>query len=220
MDNKMIVSMIILLGVFITACTPPSEQVMPPVKYDKPINIHSQKKLYLQWQSGDTLATEREDVMPIVGVNGGGLAGAIAGAVTAAVIVGVAHKENPGMYQYKFGNAQQSVFMTSLRDVLTQNHVFKHVTLVAKPPARLHKNEALMKVNFRESRVGAQAKGFPIILSVDMTLKQPGHKSFKRHYFVKSHPKKRNFKNHQINASQQLLDRVVHGIEQWNKGKA
>ena len=98
MHKVLLLSALVIIGSGIVACTPASEIVMPPVNYDKPIAVHSHEKLYLQWQSGDTFASESQQPTPMITASGGGLGGVIAGAITAVVVTDVMHKANPGMY--------------------------------------------------------------------------------------------------------------------------
>lgn len=105
--------------------------------------------------------------------------------------------------------------MTSLRDVLQKQNVFTEITLTPNAPNHLKNNAVVLAVNFREARVGSEEKNFPVILSVDLTIKQPSQQAFQRHYFVKSDPKIRDFKHQQMDASDQLMQRIVHGVEQW-----
>src|SRR5579864_1448594 len=113
---------LMILGIGLMAgCA--NKPVMPPIKYEKSIDFQVAKNAYLNWEVGK----QYSGTVPTHHQQNGGLIGAL----VVSAIDSVERSNNPSRYTLSYGKAEQIVFMTSLRDVLARNHVFKQVELIA-----------------------------------------------------------------------------------------
>lgn len=209
MKQIIIISLTVLA---ISACTPMAEQVMPPLQYKEPVNVHVAKNAYLNWEVGKQYSS----TMPtFISPSAGLLGAAIATAVDTEE-----RERNPGRYTFTYGKAQQAVFMTSLRQVLEENGVFKKVELTTELPA-LTAKDVLVSINFKRTRVADTYENFKIILDVELNIKAKGKPEFSRTYFVESDPggafSAKGFKEQQTDVSLQLLRKVIAGIKTWQE---
>lgn len=198
----------LILFLVIAGCTPVAQQVMPPVEYKKAIDLHVKKNAYLNWEYGKEYAGKSMMFGPADPV----------GALLVTAIDNEAQRRNPDHYKFTYGKAQQAVFMTSLRDVLVEQNVFKNVSLTTAS-RKLNPNDVIITVKFRETRVANQNEFFDMTLNVDLFIKTINEPVFKRTYVIKSSPSGlfgRGFKDQQTDVSQQLLDRIISGLSQWH----
>jgi hypothetical protein len=195
----------------LTACTPPSEQVMSPLAYNNTVTMHDTRKADLYWQSGTQLSSEAPPTQD--------LTDGISGMVINAAVNAEMRSARPGDFTYTYGKAQQAVFMTSLKDALLNQHAFKDVELItdlkdAKP------QDVLITIDFKQTQVLGQNTHYQIILNTDMTIKAGNKPPYKRSYVVQSKDPGffsiKSFKAQQTDASQQLLDKIMGGITQWS----
>lgn len=197
----------------LAACTPPAEQVMPPLQYTHPVNVHVKKNAELTWVTGKQYTS----MEPIYVSTGGGLVGAV---VSAAIDTEM-RKRNPGAYTYSYGAAQQAVFMTSLRDALERHQVFNRIELTAEPD-RKSKDKVLLTVHFNTTRVNDASSHYKIQLDATLSI-QSGKQVFERSYIVESDPGgffiANSFRNQQSDVSQKLLGKMMESIEEWNSQK-
>jgi len=198
---------IVLLALLCTACAKP---IMPPLKYNKPIEFHVAKNAALNWEVGKQYSS----AMPSSTSYNAGLIGGIVG----AVIESADRERRPSLYSISYGKAEQSIFMTSLRDTLEQNHVFKAVELITDPrqaPAK----DTLINVYFKTARVSSPEKNYKITLSVEMAIAGAGKSPFKRTYLVESDTGGfgKSVMDQKIDVSQKLLEKMISGIEEWHK---
>lgn len=198
-------------ALLLNACTPAAEEVMPPLQYNQSVKTHTHKKASLYWQVGEQHASIAAQHI------GGG--GDIASALIASAIDAQMRKSNPGQYSFAYGKAQQAVFMTSLKEVLQENHVFKTVNLITDKK-QTQPDDVLMTIHFKSTRVSGEEKNHQIMLDVTLAI-QSGQSTFERTYLVESSNEgffsSRSFKDQQTDVSQQLLTKIMGGIQQWNK---
>ncbi len=201
--------LLLIATVLLSACTSPAEEVMAPLQYKQPIEVHIPKTAYLYWQSG----VDSSSVAPSSAAPAQGIVGALVGAVVETEI----RKNNPGKFTFTYGKPQQAVFMTSFKNVLEQNHVFNNVELVSDlsevPPQAV-----LITVYFKSTRVLGYEHNYQIVLDVDMKIKS-GNKGFNRTYLVASEEggffSSKSFKDQQTDVSQKLLSKLITGITQF-----
>lgn len=200
----------LIAGILLSGCTPMAEQVMPPLQYKQPINMHIAKTAYLNWEIGKQYAASQPT---FISAN----SDPIAAILTTAIDNEERHR-NPGRYTLVYGKAQQAVFMTSLQHILAENSVFKRVELTTEAP-KLDKNAVLMTVNFKRTRVSDADENFKIILDVELTIQSQQKPMFTRTYLVESDPSSgfftKNFKDQQTDVSQKLLGKIINGIGAW-----
>lgn len=198
---------ILLLG--LTACTTSSpEDVMPSVPYTgKAVNIHSNNTAQLYWQVGKQ-AVETD---PSVIVNSG-----LIGALVVTSIDAADRQHNPGKYNFSFGKAQQAVFMTSLRDALVAEKVFKETQIVTAPSS-LTAKQTRITIYFKSTRAEPASGAYQVTLDVELRVETPNKPTFQRTYFVQSDPdtaKDTSYKGQQLDASKKLMQQLMQGISQ------
>lgn len=200
----------IFLTCTITACTAPAERVMDPLQYKEPVKAHSSKKAYLYWQPG----TQYSSIAPPDPV----ASSSITEAILSSLIESEMRSANPNRYTYTYGKAQQAVFMTSLKNVLEENHVFKDVAITTDLN-EVNPSDVLIKIYFKSTRVLGHEKNYQIVLNVNMAIQTKTSK-FEHTYLVESDDSgffsMKSFKDQQTDASQKLLSKVIDGITQWN----
>lgn len=197
----------------LAACTTPAEQVMSPITYNQPVNVHVAKNAALYWQTG----RQQASIEPIHVSNnniGGALPISVASQTMQAAVETGVRKEKPGRLTYVYGKQQQAIFMTSLKDVLQQNQVFNQTQLVANAN-QVPAQDVSIKIDFKSTRVLDAQYNHRIVLDVDMTIKSHNKPAFTRTYVVQSSDEITNFKAQQTDVSQRLLDKVMKGIKQW-----
>ncbi|TAK72071.1 MAG: hypothetical protein EPO11_10485 [Gammaproteobacteria bacterium] len=198
---------LLFIAIALTACANSAEQVMPPVHYNDSITFHIPKKAYIYWELGEQYSSTAPQNM-----GGPGLSG-----LAAAFIEAEEHQNNPSKYTYTYGKAQQAVFMTSLEDVFSDNHVFNNVELITDLK-QVHSQDVLMKIYFKSTRVASYENNYQITLDVDMSIEVNRKLVFHRTYVVQSDNDKyfSTFKDQQTNVSQKLLVDIVKGVKQWH----
>lgn len=209
--KKLYYFLLFVVMVILTGCASTAEQVMPPLTYSSSIPVHVTKNAYLDWEIGKQASGEAPNATPPP--NGG-----IVGALLTNAIDSQMRKQNPSRYTFTYGKAQQAVFMASLRDVLKQNNVFKEVELITDSQS-VRPQDVLIIIYFKNTRVLTE-QNYKIILDVDVTIKTQGMPAFKRTYLVESNPgsffSPNSFKDQQTDVSQQLLDKIIIGLQQWH----
>jgi hypothetical protein len=205
--KQLLYVVIFSLGLLISSgCTPQTHMLMPPVQYSKPITFHVAKKAYLYWDSGAQYSHELQAVQPAS-------IGIVAGTI-ASMIDAQNRKNNPSKYHFLYGNAQQAIFMTSLKDILNENHVFDEIEIITDLSTAKPEN-ILIKINFELTRV---LENRNIILDVRMDI-QHNKQQFERNYFIQSDEEVSSFKEKQVNVSDKLMQKIIAGIKQWSKQK-
>jgi uncharacterized lipoprotein YajG len=212
MKNFKILILLVIALFFATACTPMAEEVMSPLQYKKPVAFKVDKNADLSWQSG-----KENTSMQAINVSGNtGLLGAV---VTSSI--GEAERQhNPARYTMRYGAAQEVVFMTSLKNILEKNLVFRR-TEITTEPQKVNPQDVLIDINFKNSSVKGFDTNYQIALDVDMTITTKGKPAFARNYKVESSATGffsfNSFKDHQAQVSQKLLDAVMADIEKWSE---
>lgn len=201
----------------LTACgTPPAEQVMSPVTYDKPINVHVNKKANLYWQTGSQQISTEPSYSNNMSV-GGSLPIAMASQAMRAAIETHVRKNNPGRFTYVYGKPQQAVFMTSLKDILQHKKVFTDVEFVTDKTT-VNPKDVFIIINFKSTRVlDAELENRRIVLDVEMTIQSDKKPVFTRTYVVQSSDEVSGFKAQQEDVSKRLMEKVMKGITQWSR---
>jgi len=198
----------------ISACAPVPQQVMRPLQYQHNIALHVPQKAYLYWHPG----IQESSTAP----NHASARDGILGAAMDAVIDSEMHKSNPSRYTFTYGKTQQVVFMTSLKDILEEQHVFTDVILTSDV-RQASPDDVLIQVYFRNTKVLGAETNYRIVLDVDMSIDTENKSSFKRTYLIESKKtgffSMKSFKEQQTDASQQLLIKVIAGIKQWHAQK-
>lgn len=201
----LLATMAILL---LTACAKP---IMQPLRYNKPIDFHIKKNAALLWEFGrqysGTIPSNNS-------YNDNGLIGA----VVSSAIDSVDRTNNPSRYMLTYGKAEQAIFMTSFRDVLRQNDVFKDVELVSDAKS-VSPSDVMIDVFFKTARVSSAMRDFRITLTVDLTITTQGKPPFKRTYLVQSSPDGTSFVDQQHLVSTRLLEKLIGGLEEWHHSR-
>lgn len=200
---------LILIGMgLLTGCA--HNAIMPSIQYNKVINFQVPKNAHLNWEVGKQYSG---NIQTNYHQNNG-----LVGALVCAAVNSVERTNHPSHYTLSYGKAEQAIFMTSLRDVLEQNHVFKKVELIADS-RQVPQKDVLVNVFFKTARVSSPENNYKITLSVEMIIETDKKAPFKRTYLVQSDAEGFNtsFGDQQIDASNRLLDKIMNGIEEWYK---
>jgi len=186
--------------------------VMPPLKYDEPIDFEVKKNAYLNWEFGKQYSGKVQSYDNCHNNSAG-----LIGVLLVSAISSIDHANNPSRYTVSYGKAEQAIFMTSLRDILRKNHVFKQVELITDL-ASLTKKDVLVNVFFKTARVTSLGGGQTITLSVEMIVTTNGKAPFKRTYLVKSDAQgfSPSFQDQQIDVSNRLLGKIIAGLQEWH----
>jgi hypothetical protein len=210
---------LIIFAFLLAGCITPAQQVMPALQYNHAINFHVDKNVYLSLQSEKEYSSRSQ---PAVFYTPNLIASVVATALYAGEREG-----HPEKYTYTYGAAQKTVFMASLRNALEKHHVFNHVKL-AEDAVKLNSgsNDVLITVNFKNARVASSKENYKIVLDVELIIKTNGEangKTFTRTYLVESNAGERfvpvGFKEQQSDVSQQLLRKIIAGIQAWDAQK-
>lgn len=199
--------MILAIGLMAGCANKP---LMPPIKYNEPINFQVDKNAYLNWEVGK----QRSGTIPVQPNQSGGLVGVL----VMSAVDSIDRNHNPSRYTLSYGKAEQVVFMTSLRDVLAENRVFKQIDLISDPQ-KIASKDVLINVFFKSARVSSPERGYKITLSVEMSIETGERIPFKRTYLVQNNAEGFGvgFREQQIDVSKRLLAKIIDGIEEWHK---
>ena len=192
----------IALLMTLTACQSISKKVMPPMQYAQTIPIHSHKDAYLYWKAGNQLsATDAQAFL----CNGDLVAIAICSAIS----------QQGEKNRYTYGHAHQAVFMTSMRDILAKQKVFKQVKLITVPK-KISADDVLITIYFKSTRVSRTYSFYGIILTAEMTIQSKGKKNFQRTYSAYSSDEKSlDFLTQQKDVSEKLFAKLITGLNEW-----
>ncbi len=183
-----------------------AQPIMPPVQYNKPIDFHVKKTAALQWELGKNYSSRvaRESYHQP--------------GMIEALALSIDQNNNPSRYTLSYGKAQQAIFMTSLKNVLDRNQVFKEIELVTDPN-EISAKDVVIAVFFKTARVASPERAYSITLSVVMTITSQGKPPFKRTYLVQNDDEvlRKGFIAQQSDVSERLLEKVIAGIEEWHK---
>ena len=214
MNKRSYICLLILSACFILVGCAPSKVVIPPLQHNESIDIHVPKTAHVHWVPGKRVASEKPTYRSS---SSNGLAG-----FAVDLIWGVADQQNrknkPSEYSNEYGKADEVVFVTSLRDVLDQQNVFKKVKLTTDL-SEVRPQDVLIKIYFKTARVVDISCNK---LTVSLSIKAGNRALYERTYFVQNDPygksKAKTFVEKKTEVSKKLLALVVNGIKQWHKG--
>lgn len=211
---------IYFLLIFTLVGCSPTKNVISPIKYKEDINVHIPKVAYIYWTPGKRVGSEVTQRFSSGSYgtlqNGSGGVGELLGSVIVAAIIQQHQKNNPSQYVNEYGKADQAVFITSLRDTLVHNNVFKKVELTSDL-RKVSDKDVLISVYFKTARVTNSSN---VTLTVNLLLKTAGKALCDKTYLVQNDPLKlKGFLEKKTDASQKLLTEIIEAIKQWVGGK-
>jgi hypothetical protein len=130
---------------------------------------------------------------------------------------GINNQANPfldGEAGQSYNKAQQTVFMTSLKDELTQQQTFKNIDLV--PTAPKAAAMPIITIYFKSTYVSDRTEGSQVTLDTVLRIEAPNQPIFTKTYLVTS-DQSGSFKTKMQTVSTSLLDKVLKGIDDWAK---
>lgn len=187
--------------ILLAGCAKP----ISPIEYTQPIDFQVDRNAVLYWEIG------KQSTSTVASTNNESLAGNI--------IESIDRQNNPSRYTLSYGKAEQAIFMTSFRNILDRQRVFKNVELVTDLK-KSNSRDVLITIYFRSTRVSSPERGYQISLSVDMSITGAGKPTFFRTYFVKSEENSfGSFQEQQSRVSTKLVENLIAGLKQWNSSK-
>ena len=200
--------LLMFIVLFLSACG--KKPIMSALVYNKPVDCHIQKNAFLRWEVG------KEHASSLLSHNYNQPAG-ILGTIVVATVDSMQRSYQPSRYVLNYGKAEQAIFMTSFRDVLQKEAVFKKVELINDFPQK-SSNDVLVNIYFKKTRVASPERNFKITLSVDMSITSAGRAPWKRTYVVESDLSAgTSFVDQQTSVSSKLLDTIITAIPVWHK---
>lgn len=207
--KKMNLFAICFIAFFLSACATRSTVIMSPLKYTGSNIAHLPQTAYVLWQPGQELAGEK--TAPVVMA---GMVGLVAGMIEAQD-----RKNNPSKFHYSYGKAQQATFITYFRDALIQNHVFNKINIITNK-TKVKEQDVLIYINFKSTKVSGFERNHKITLTVEMSI-QSQKPFFKRTYLTESDEgsffKANEYDKQITDVSQQMLNHLMKGIQQWSQ---
>lgn len=209
MIKKIIIITVLTLTLTGCASTPPAEVMLSPVQYNQPIHVSSNKNAVLHWRYGEAFSKNSDEA---VRQHESLMVGMIQSMVDAS---------NPGRVRLQFGKARQAVFMTSLRDILNNNHVFKNTTLGSdsKKPST---NQVSITITFKETHIGTRFDGWPITLDANVLITDANGHRQSHNVLAQSQGSDDTrhdtavFSHQQRGAAHSLMTQVIKQISQFN----
>lgn len=187
-----------LCTIFLIGCV--VNPVMPPIEYNNPIGFNDPHNAFLYWEIGkQNTSTVASNANNSIG----------------AVIESIDRKNNPSRYILTYGKAEQAIFITSFKNILEKQSVFKSVALITDHTT-IKPNAVLITIYFRTTRVGSPEMGYPISLTVDMSISGAGKPTFNRTFFVKNDSRFENFQIRQNKISTKLAEELICGLKKWH----
>lgn len=201
----------------LTGCAP-TRNVMSPLQYKDTIDIHVPKVAHIYWIPGKQVAGEVQSGGYVTGSGNQGIVGALVGMAVLGVIDSHDRKHNPSKYVRDYGKADEAIFITSLRDTLERQDVFKKVELTTDLN-KVGSKDVLIKVYFKTTRVNVRENNL-ITLTVNLLI-QSGHQpQYERTYLIQNDPLvSKTLLERKTEVSQKLLTAVIGGIKQWHRGE-
>jgi len=192
----------------------PTKVVIAPLRYNNDIGLHIAKTAHIHWTPGRRVSSEIPKYTPQG--SGGGLAGLIVTAID-ATIDHHQRKNHPSEYNNEYGKADETVFITSLRDTLDHQNVFKKIELTTDLN-KVCPQDILIKIYFKTARVVDISD---IKLTVNLSIKTGHRPSYEKTYLVQNDSyeisKARTFIEKKTEVSQKLLTEIINGIKQWHE---
>lgn len=203
----------------LAGCTP-TKNVIPPLRHNEDVGIHIAKTAYLHWIPGRQVASEKamstSTSYSANGQNNNGLAGLIT-SMMASAIENQYRKNRPSEYLYEYSKADEAVFITSLRDTLIQQSVFKNVELVTDT-SKVSAKDVLIEIYFKTARV---VDFEDIKLTVSLTIKSGNRPPYEKTYLTLNDPpetsKTKKFIEKKTEVSQKILTMIIDGIKKWHE---
>ena len=130
---------------------------------------------------------------------------------------GISNQANPffnGEAGQSYNKAQQAVFMTSLKNELTQQQTFKNIDLVPSAPKAAAM--PIITIYFKSTYVSDRTEGNRVTLDTVLRIESPNQPVFTKTYLVTSDTSG-SFKTKMQTVSTSLLDKVLKGIDDWSK---
>lgn len=112
---------------------------------------------------------------------------------------------------FSYSKAEQVVFVTSVRDVLKKNRVFKNVN-ITPIQKKLKNNEIQITLFFKKTEIEHTLLADSVKIDLIISVRGVHGEIFKRYYF--SRADKVFFKSLEM-ASQQLMNDIVHDLAEW-----
>lgn len=201
---KMKIYTIIISSLLMTGCATNKPYILPPLKYDGPV-VHIQKNADIYWRHGIELEGKR-----FTGQSGD---------LIVDIIQAQDRKNNPSKYRITYGKAEQASFITSFRDVLKQNHIFKDIAIITNP-AEAKPGAVIVEINFKTTRVSGFEHNYKITLTVEMKITS-GKETFTRTYMSESDEgtffSAKSFDEQMVYVSEEMVAKLIGGIKQWSK---
>lgn len=179
-----------------------SPAIMPPIECNKPIEFQSSRNAVLYWDMG------KENVSIVSSKNDNNLVGSI--------FESIDRSNNPSRYTLKYGKAEQAIFITSFKNILEKQAVFKNVEIITDPK-EAKPQDVLITINFKSTRVSSPELGYQISLSVDMAVSGGGKPAFTRNFFVKNDDAFESFQIRQNKVSTKLAENLINGLKKWHE---
>lgn len=205
MFKKFLFLVLISFSFLLSGCESPSPYILPPLQYTQNTSLHSNKTAYIFWHTGQELPGE--------------LPSWSGGDVIATLIEAQDRKNNPSRYTRSYGKAEQAAFITNLKSALENHHMFKQVVLITNPN-QMKSNGVLIEMYFKTARVSGFEHNYKITLSVKMKIRS-GQFTVSRTYLSESDESQpfagSGDKNQMVGVSQDLLNQLVSGINQFVK---
>lgn len=215
-----IVAFLFFIGISLIGCTP-NKNVIPALQYRDQINIHIPKKACIYWVPGKQVAHELSTASENVSDLGGNGLARLIGDLIVISIQSQHRKNNPSQYILEYGKADEVVVITSLRDILERQNVFKSIELITDP-SEVNARDVLIRIYFKTARV---SRDRIVKLSVNLSIKTGNRSPYERTYLIQSDEetggifKSKTFLEKKTEASQELLASIINGIKQWDEGK-
>ncbi|MBU0744377.1 MAG: hypothetical protein KKE11_03305 [Gammaproteobacteria bacterium] len=211
------IAILILFSCFFLAGCASPKNIIAPLKYQDDIKMHVPKNAYIYWISGKHVSKEKTSYA-VSGSSGQGGIGEAVGSLIFAAIDNQNQKNNPSQYTHEYGKADAAVFITSLRDALTEQNVFKNTELVTNLD-QVRSQDVLIKIYFKTARITDINN---VTLTVTLSIKTGNKPAYEKTYLVQNDPDKafkvKTFLEKKTDASQKLLTAIICGIKQWNEG--
>lgn len=208
---------VLLLSFALVGCSS-SRIIIDKLHYKNSIDLKVPNKAYIYWIPGEHNSHEVQDYS--VASGGGGLGGLVAN-LAIGVIKQQDKKNNPSKYFLEYGKADESVFITSLRNTLDAQGVFKTTDIITNLD-QVNPSDVLITIYFKNTRIDHAGM---VTLSAHMSIKTKNKQAFSRTYFVQSDDEPKGFLHTKgllemkTESSQKLLALIINGIKQYYQGE-
>lgn len=189
------------------------------IQYKKPIDLHLNKNAVLFLEPGKQkavkIASNQNNDINNKGNND--LVGMmISTAKTSINQINLLNR--PNGYFVSYGREDQLNFMNCLKEVLSQNEVFRNVEVAASAKA-CSPQDVSINVFFKKTRICCAERNYGSTLRVVMTITAAGKPPFTRSYFVKNDPAVTGLVRLKRDVSNRLMAQLMMGLQEWSEGK-